>query len=95
MATERNKPLSKMTDKERAVAIDELQIELHPLLAKVVETLDSDNFWWFYNECLTLDVTEQPDDTEQRRVLKALRRALLLQFRARYEEEFVERKIEV
>jgi len=95
MATDKNKPLSKMTDKERSIAIDELQIQMHPLLVQVVETLDSDNFWWFYNEYLTLDVEDHPEDTEQRKTIKALRRALLLQFKARYEEEFVERKIEL
>lgn len=85
---------SKNTDKSRAAEIESILIELHPLAFKVVESLDSDAFWWFYNEYLTLDVEEQPDDTEQRKVIKSLRRALLLRFKARYEEEFVERKIE-
>lgn len=94
MAIDRNKPLGKMNDKERAQAIDELLIEMHPYLVNVVETLDSDTFWWFYNDYLTLDVDEHKNDTAQRKTIKALRRALLLQFRARYEEEFVERNIQ-
>lgn len=81
-------------DNERAAIIEDRLIDLRPYIESIIEASDSDTFWWLYNELLILDVTDAPDEPKQIKTIKAMRKSILMQYRQRYEEEFVERKIE-
>lgn len=77
--------------------IDEVITELHPMFAKVIDSLSPDPFFDFYKVLLTLSfegrLNDKETDDKTAKDMKALLRCLCIEYRARYEEECIDRTI--